>query len=77
MNSKRSHSWQVRVSYVLGWLLVLLVAAQAQETLSTILDTVKDATGAVVAGATVEVVNARINTDAMHTSERHAYCDTH
>src|SRR5690349_15171871 len=58
------YHWLNRTLSLLSVGLVLLtgVAAPAQETRSAILGTVKDTTGAVVAGATVEVTNTDTNT---------------
>jgi hypothetical protein len=58
------YHWLNRTMSLLSLSLVLLTGgvALAQETRSAILGTVKDATGAVVAGATVDVTNTDTNT---------------
>src|SRR5262245_6022577 len=54
-------------------LALMTISAFAQETRSTILGTVKDTTGAVVAGAAVEITNAETNTTARLTTNDKGY----
>jgi hypothetical protein len=59
--------------WVCGLLFLLSSFVFAQETRSTILGTVKDPTGAVVAGATVDVVNTDTNTASKVTTNDSGY----
>ena len=51
----------IAVSCLLAWSTTFLLSAAAQETRSTILGTVKDASGAVVPGAGIDIANAETN----------------
>ncbi|MGH9841363.1 MAG: carboxypeptidase regulatory-like domain-containing protein, partial [Blastocatellia bacterium] len=58
---------------LLATLLLSIVAVSAQETRGTILGTVKDAAGAVVAGAVVEVTNTDTNITSRLTTNNSGY----
>ncbi|MBI3425609.1 MAG: TonB-dependent receptor [Acidobacteria bacterium] len=63
-----------RVLWVsLVWLLLCGVTALGQETRSTILGTVKDAAGAVVPGAAIEITNADTNASTRLSSNEKGY----
>ncbi|MBS1809489.1 MAG: TonB-dependent receptor [Acidobacteria bacterium] len=65
--------WRRAAFCTLSLLVLLAFTATAQETRSTILGTVKDAAGAVVAGASIEVTNTETNTSSKVTTNDSGY----
>jgi hypothetical protein len=70
-----SYHWLKRTLSLLslGFALLTSSVVLAQETRSTILGTVKDSTGAVVPGATVEIINTETNTTARISTNESGY----
>ena len=70
-----NYHWFVRTLRMLALSLTFVSSsvAVAQETRSTILGTVTEATGAVVVGATVEITNTETNTTSKVTTNPKGY----
>jgi hypothetical protein len=67
------HLLRVQICALLFTFSLLLLTATAQETRSTILGTIKDPTGAVVAGATVNIVNTETNSSSRVVTNESGY----